>query len=113
MESLANPAIEAVRGVKTKFVPERFDKIYFNWMENIQDWCISRQLWWGHRIPVYYCNDCGHMMVEVDAPCKCSKCESTNLRQEDDVLDTWFSSALWPFSTLGWPNKTEDLNKHA
>ena len=109
MESLAKPAIEAVRGGKTKFVPERFDKIYFNWMENIQDWCISRQLWWGHRIPVYYCNDCGHMMVEVDAPCKCSKCESTNLRQEDDVLDTWFSSALWPFSTLGWPNKTEDL----
>ena len=109
MEPLAKPAIEAVRTGKVEFVPERFDKIYYNWMENIQDWCISRQLWWGHRIPVYYCNDCGHMMVEVDAPCKCSKCESTNLRQEDDVLDTWFSSALWPFSTLGWPNKTEDL----
>ena len=95
---------------KTKFVPERFDKIYYNWMENIQDWCISRQLWWGHRIPVFYCNDCNHMMVEVDAPCKCSKCGSENIRQDEDVLDTWFSSALWPFSTLGWPEKTEDLD---
>ena len=109
MESLAKPAIEVVKNKKTKFVPERFDKTYFNWMENIQDWCISRQLWWGHRIPVYYCKDCGEMMVLEEAPCKCSKCSSTNIEQEKDVLDTWFSSALWPFSTLGWPNKTEDL----
>ena len=109
MESLAKPAIEVVKNKKTKFVPERFEKTYFNWMENIQDWCISRQLWWGHRIPVYYCKDCGEMMVLEEAPCKCSKCGSANLEQENDVLDTWFSSALWPFSTLGWPNKTEDL----
>ncbi|MBE6050797.1 MAG: valine--tRNA ligase [Clostridium sp.] len=109
MESLAKPAIEVVKNKKTKFVPERFEKTYFNWMENIQDWCISRQLWWGHRIPVYYCKDCGEIMVQEEAPCKCSKCGSTNIEQEKDVLDTWFSSALWPFSTLGWPNKTEDL----
>ncbi|SFU60587.1 valyl-tRNA synthetase [Clostridium sp. DSM 8431] len=109
MESLAKPAIEVVRNKKTKFVPERFEKTYFNWMENIQDWCISRQLWWGHRIPVYYCKDCGEMMVSEETVCKCSKCSSTNIEQEKDVLDTWFSSALWPFSTLGWPNKTEDL----
>ncbi len=109
MESLAKPAIEVVKNKKTKFVPERFEKTYFNWMENIQDWCISRQLWWGHRIPVYYCKDCGEMMVLEEAPCKCSKCGSTNIEQDKDVLDTWFSSALWPFSTLGWPNKTEDL----
>ena len=109
MKSLAKPAIEVVKNKKTKFVPERFEKTYFNWMENIQDWCISRQLWWGHRIPVYYCKDCGEMMVLEEAPCKCSKCGSTNIEQDNDVLDTWFSSALWPFSTLGWPNKTEDL----
>ena len=109
MESLAKPAIEVVKNKKTKFVPKRFEKTYFNWMENIQDWCISRQLWWGHRIPVYYCKDCGEMMVLEEAPCKCSKCGSTNIEQENDVLDTWFSSALWPFSTLGWPDKTEDL----
>ncbi len=109
MESLAKPAVEVVRNGKTKFVPERFDKIYFNWMENIQDWCISRQLWWGHRIPVYYCQDCGEMMVLEDAPKACTKCGSSNIEQDNDVLDTWFSSALWPFSTLGWPNKTEDL----
>ncbi|MDD6794266.1 MAG: valine--tRNA ligase [Clostridiaceae bacterium] len=109
MKTLAAPAIEAVREKKIKFVPERFDKIYFNWMENIQDWCISRQLWWGHRIPVYYCQDCGEMMVLEETPCKCSKCGSTNIKQDEDVLDTWFSSALWPFSTLGWPNETEDL----
>lgn len=109
MESLAKPAIEAVRNNETKFVPERFDKIYFNWMENIQDWCISRQLWWGHRIPVWYCNDCREIIVEVDAPETCPKCGSKHLHQDEDVLDTWFSSALWPFSTLGWPNKTEDL----
>ncbi|RII34577.1 valine--tRNA ligase [Clostridium chromiireducens] len=109
MEDLAKPAIEVVKNGKTKFVPERFDKIYYNWMENIQDWCISRQLWWGHRIPVYYCQDCGEMMVLEDAPKACTKCGSTNLKQDNDVLDTWFSSALWPFSTLGWPNNTEDL----
>ncbi|WP_459477159.1 valine--tRNA ligase [Clostridium saccharoperbutylacetonicum] len=109
MEDLAKPAIEVVKSGKTKFVPERFDKIYFNWMENIQDWCISRQLWWGHRIPVYYCQDCGEMMVLEDAPNVCTKCGSTNIKQDNDVLDTWFSSALWPFSTLGWPHKTEDL----
>lgn len=109
MEALAKPAIEVVKSGKTKFVPERFDKIYFNWMENIQDWCISRQLWWGHRIPVYYCQDCGEMMVLEDAPNACTKCGSTNIKQDNDVLDTWFSSALWPFSTLGWPHKTEDL----
>ena len=110
MDQLAKPAVEVVKNGKTKFVPERFDKTYFNWMENIQDWCISRQLWWGHRIPVYYCQDCGEMMVLEDAPSKCTKCGSTNIEQDNDVLDTWFSSALWPFSTLGWPNKTEDLD---
>ena len=109
MESLAKPAIDVVREKKTKFVPERFEKTYFNWMENIQDWCISRQLWWGHRIPVWYCNDCGHINVSETEVTECSKCGSHNLTQETDVLDTWFSSALWPFSTLGWPEKTEDL----
>ena len=109
MESLAKPAIEVVKNKKTKFVPERFEKTYFNWMENIQDWCISRQLWWGHRIPVWYCKDCGEIIVAEETPNKCTKCSSTNLEQETDVLDTWFSSALWPFSTLGWPDKTEDL----
>ena len=109
MKPLAEPAIEVVRNGTIKFVPERFSKIYFNWMENIQDWCISRQLWWGHRIPAYYCSDCGEMMVARTAPDKCSKCGSTNLKQDEDVLDTWFSSALWPFSTLGWPEMTEDL----
>lgn len=109
MESLAKPAIEAVRTNKTKFVPERFDKIYYNWMENIQDWCISRQLWWGHRIPVWYCLDCNEVIVRTEAPDVCPKCGSSHLKQDEDVLDTWFSSALWPFSTLGWPNKTEDL----
>lgn len=111
MESLAKPAIDVVRNGKTKFVPERFDKIYYNWMENIQDWCISRQLWWGHRIPVFYCNDCNHMMVEVEAPCKCSKCGSENLRQDEDVLDTWFSSALWPMATTIWREDNEDMDK--
>ena len=109
MQSLADPAIEVVRNKGTKFVPERFEKTYFNWMENIQDWCISRQLWWGHRIPVWYCGDCGEINVAEVAPCKCSKCGSENLTQENDVLDTWFSSALWPFSTLGWPDRTDDL----
>lgn len=109
MESLAKPAIDVVRNKDIEFVPERFDKIYFNWMENIQDWCISRQLWWGHRIPVWYCKDCGEMIVSTEDLTKCSKCGSSNLKQDDDVLDTWFSSALWPFSTLGWPDKTDDL----
>ncbi len=109
MKPLAEPAIEAVKEEKVQFVPDRFSKTYFNWMENIQDWCISRQLWWGHRIPVWYCKDCGEVIVSKDTPDKCSKCKSTNLEQETDVLDTWFSSALWPFSTLGWPKETEDL----
>ena len=109
MKPLAEPAIECVKSGKTKFVPERFDKIYFNWMENIRDWCISRQLWWGHRIPVWYCDDCGETIVSKDTPCSCPKCESKALTQDPDTLDTWFSSALWPFSTLGWPEKTPEL----
>ncbi|MCT8977320.1 valine--tRNA ligase [Clostridium sp. CX1] len=109
MQPLAEPALEVVRSKKVKFVPERFEKTYFNWMENIQDWCISRQLWWGHRIPVWYCKDCGEVIVSVDVPTNCSKCSSDKLEQDKDVLDTWFSSALWPFSTLGWPEKTPDL----
>jgi valyl-tRNA synthetase len=109
MESLAKPALEVVKSKKVKFIPERFEKTYFNWMENIQDWCISRQLWWGHRIPVWYCQDCGEVMVSVDEPTKCNKCNSEKLQQDNDVLDTWFSSALWPFSTMGWPDKTPDL----
>lgn len=109
MESLAKPALDVVRTKKVKFIPERFEKTYFNWMENIQDWCISRQLWWGHRIPVWYCKDCGEVIVSVDEPTKCTKCGSSNLEQDKDVLDTWFSSALWPFSTLGWPEKTPDF----
>ena len=110
MEPLAKPSIEAVRNGETKFVPERFDKIFYHWMENIKDWCISRQLWWGHRIPAWYCQDCGEVIVAKEAPHKCTKCNSTNLKQDEDTLDTWFSSALWPFSTLGWPNKdSEDL----
>ena len=109
MEQLAKPAITAVKNKSIKFTPSRFTKIYYNWMENIKDWCISRQLWWGHRIPVYYCEDCGEKMVLKDAPTKCTKCGSTHFHQDEDVLDTWFSSALWPFSTLGYPEMTEDL----
>ena len=109
MEPLAKPAIEAVTSGATKFVPERFSKQYMNWMTNIRDWCISRQLWWGHRIPVWYCDECGEMMVRREDPCCCEKCGNKNIRQDEDVLDTWFSSALWPFSTLGWPENTEDL----
>ncbi len=109
MKPVTTPAIEAVTSGKTKFVPERFTKNYMNWMENIRDWCVSRQLWWGHRIPVWYCDDCGEMMVLREDPCACHKCGSKNIRQDEDVLDTWFSSALWPFSTLGWPDNTEDL----
>ena len=111
MEPLAKPAIEAVKEGKTRFVPERFSKIYFNWMENIKDWCISRQLWWGHRIPAYYCDDCNEIMVSREEVSSCTKCKSTNVKQDEDVLDTWFSSALWPFSTLGWPEDTQDLKK--
>lgn len=109
MKPLAEPAINVVREGKIEFVPERFSKVYFNWMENIQDWCISRQLWWGHRIPVWYCQECGEIIVASEEPKKCKKCGSTRLEQDKDVLDTWFSSALWPFSTLGWPDITEDL----
>ena len=109
MQPLAEPAIEAVKQGKTKFVPERFDKTYYHWMENIKDWCISRQLWWGHRIPAYYCQDCGEMVVSKDTVSVCPKCGSHNMKQDEDTLDTWFSSALWPFSTLGWPENTEDL----
>ena len=109
MEPLAKPAITAVKEGKTQFVPERFDKIYFHWLENIRDWCISRQLWWGHRIPAYYCQSCGEIMVAKDTPQQCTKCGSTHIHQDEDVLDTWFSSALWPFSTLGWPEKTPEL----
>ncbi len=109
MEPLAKPAIDAVKNGEVKFVPERFDKIYYNWMENIKDWCISRQLWWGHRIPAYYCDDCGEMVVAKEAPTVCPKCGKSHFHQDEDTLDTWFSSALWPFSTLGWPNQTEDL----
>lgn len=110
MEELAKPAIEAAKNGDLKHVPERFEKIYLHWLEEIRDWCISRQLWWGHRIPAYYCQDCGELMVCLDEPQKCTKCGSTNIKQDEDVLDTWFSSALWPFSTLGWPDKTEDLD---
>lgn len=109
MEPLAKPAIEAVRSHRTKFVPDRFEKIYFHWMENIKDWCISRQLWWGHQIPAWYCQDCGEMVVARENPSECPKCHSKNLIQDPDTLDTWFSSALWPFSTLGWPDKTPEL----
>ncbi len=109
MEELAKPAIESVKTKEISFIPERFDKIYFNWMENVKDWCISRQLWWGHRIPVFYCDNCNHVMVSSEDILKCEKCNSKNIRQDDDVLDTWFSSALWPFSILGWPRETEDL----
>ena len=109
MEPLAKPAIEAVRSGKTRFVPDRFSKTYFNWMENIRDWCISRQLWWGHRIPAWYCDDCGETIVAKEAPHKCPKCGSEHLHQDEDVLDTWFSSGMWPFSTLGWPEHTKEL----
>ena len=109
MKPLAEPAIECVKDGRTKFIPERFEKIYFHWMENIKDWCISRQLWWGHRIPAWYCADCGEVIVSREEPHTCPKCGSTKLSQDEDTLDTWFSSALWPFSTLGWPDKTPEL----
>lgn len=109
MEELAKPAIEVVKSGKIKFVPERFDKTYFHWMENVKDWCISRQIWWGHSIPAYYCKECNEIMVTSSKPEKCTKCSSTNIYQDPDTLDTWFSSALWPFSTMGWPEETEDF----
>ncbi len=109
---LAQRGIEAVERGEIEFFPKRWTKVYLNWMYEIRDWCISRQLWWGHRIPVWYCQDCGHVMASEKEPQKCEKCGSTNLRQDEDVLDTWFSSALWPFSTLGWPEETEDLKRY-
>jgi valyl-tRNA synthetase len=109
MDELAKPAIEALKSGKLKFVPERYGKTYLHWLENIRDWCISRQLWWGHRIPAYYCSDCGEIIVQKEKPTCCTKCNSKNIKQDEDSLDTWFSSALWPFSTLGWPERTPEL----
>ena len=109
MEPLAKPAIDCVKNGEVKFVPERFDKTYYHWMENIKDWCISRQLWWGHRIPAWYCDECGEVVVSKETPTVCPKCGCEHLTQDPDTLDTWFSSALWPFSTLGWPDKTPEL----
>ena len=110
MQEMAKPAIEALKKNELNFVPDRFDKIYLHWLENIRDWCISRQLWWGHRIPAYYCDECGEVVVAKEMPKVCPKCGCTHFKQDEDTLDTWFSSALWPFSTLGWPDKTEDLD---
>ena len=110
MKPMAEAAIEVVKDGRIKFVPERFTKTYMNWMENVHDWCISRQLWWGHRIPAWYCDDCGKITVSRTDPCECEHCHSKNIHQEEDVLDTWFSSALWPFSTMGWPDKTPELD---
>lgn len=109
MEELAKPAIESYKKNDLRFIPDRFGKVYLHWLENIRDWCISRQLWWGHRIPAYYCSDCGHIEISKTQPIKCSKCGCTEVKQDEDTLDTWFSSALWPFSTLGWPENTEEL----
>ena len=111
MESLAKPAIEAVKSGKIKFVPERFTKIYCNWLENMRDWCISRQLWWGHRIPAWYCDDCGETIVSREDVTVCPKCGKSHLHRDEDVLDTWFSSGLWPFETMGWPENTEELKQ--
>ena len=110
MAPLARPARAAVADGHVRIVPERFEKVYFNWLDNIRDWCISRQLWWGHRIPVWYCDDCDEVIVEMEDPSQCPKCASSSLRRDEDVLDTWFSSGLWPHSTLGWPEQTEDLD---
>lgn len=113
MKPLAGPAIDAVKNDETKFVPKRYEKTYFHWLENIRDWCISRQLWWGHRIPAWYCDDCGEITVSRETPTKCTKCGSEHIYQDPDTLDTWFSSALWPFSTMGWPDKnSEDYKKY-
>jgi valyl-tRNA synthetase len=110
MEEMAKPALEAVKNGELKLIPERMNKTYYNWLENIRDWCVSRQLWWGHRIPAYYCQDCGEITVSKDKVCTCPKCGSANVKQDPDTLDTWFSSALWPFSTLGWPKNTEEMD---
>lgn len=110
MAEMAKPAKEAVEKGELKLIPERMNKTYYNWLDNIRDWCISRQLWWGHRIPAWYCQDCGEIIVSKDTPCTCTKCNCANLKQDEDTLDTWFSSALWPFSTLGWPNVGEDYD---
>ncbi|MDE6111393.1 MAG: valine--tRNA ligase, partial [Eubacterium sp.] len=113
MKPLAGPAIDAVKNDETKFVPKRYEKTYFHWLENIRDWCISRQLWWGHRIPAWYCDDCGEITVSRETPTKCAKCGSEHIHQDPDTLDTWFSSALWPFSTMGWPDEnSEDYKKY-
>ena len=112
MKPLAGPAIDAVKNDETKFIPKRYEKTYFHWLENIRDWCISRQLWWGHRIPAWYCDDCGEITVSRDVPTKCEHCGSEHIYQDNDTLDTWFSSALWPFSTMGWPDDTEDFKKY-
>ena len=110
MDELAKPAIDILKNEELKFVPERYGTgTYLQWLENIRDWCISRQLWWGHQIPAYYCQECGEVVVAKEAPHKCEKCGCTEFKQDEDVLDTWFSSALWPFSTLGWPHNTEEL----
>ena len=109
MEPLAGPAMDVVKNGELNIIPDRFTKVYMNWLENIRDWCISRQLWWGHRIPAYYCKSCGELVVDREMPDVCKSCGSTHFRQDEDVLDTWFSSALWPFSTLGWPEKTPEL----
>ncbi len=111
MQPLAKKAIEVVESGEVRFQPERWTKVYMHWMNNIRDWCISRQIWWGHRIPAYYCDDCGHMMVAKEMPDQCAKCSSSKLHQDEDVLDTWFSSWLWPFSTMGWPDETADLQR--
>ena len=110
MEEMAKPAINAIKTGELKFVPESYSKTYLHWLENIRDWCISRQLWWGHRIPAYYCDECGEIVVSKGMPSVCPKCGCTHFTQDPDTLDTWFSSALWPFSTLGWPEKTEELD---
>jgi len=111
IKPLAEAALQAVRDGRIRIVPRRFEKVYFNWLENIRDWCISRQLWWGHRIPVWYCDDCGEQTCELEDPAVCGHCGSANIHQDEDVLDTWFSSGLWPFSTLGWPEETEDIRR--
>ena len=112
VKPLAEPAIRAVQEGRTCFTPDNYSKVYFEWMNNIHDWCISRQLWWGHRIPAWHCDKCGEMMVLREAPKTCTECGNAEFRQESDVLDTWFSSALWPFSTMGWPDKTPELQAY-
>ena len=112
MKEITQPAIDVVKSGKIRFVPQKYEKTYFNWVENIRDWCISRQLWWGHRIPAYYCDECNHITVAKSNPGKCEKCGSEHIYQDEDTLDTWFSSALWPFSTLGWPENTADLERY-